>query len=104
MNELQRPLDVIETEINFYKTQTATGIIETGKRLIEAKEQLPHGKWGKWLEEKVKFSDQTARKFMKIASEYRNSKSPLNLGTKKNFGYFWTFHKTNDKNSSNPTQ
>lgn len=85
MNELQRPLDVIETEINFYKTQTATGIIEIGKRLIEVKEQLPHGEWGKWLEEKVEFSQETARRFMKVAEEFGNSNPGLNLPFKKMF-------------------
>lgn len=83
MEEIQRPLEVIETEINFYKNQTATGIIEIGKRLIEAKAQLPHGEWGKWLEEKFTFTRQTANKFMRIAGEYSNVNAPLQLGTEK---------------------
>lgn len=32
-----RPLEVIEAEIYFYKQQTATGIIEIGKRLNRCK-------------------------------------------------------------------
>lgn len=72
MNKLARPLELIEAEINFYKTQTANGIIEIGKRLIEAKEQIPHGEWGKWLEEKVDFSERTARRFMQAAREFSN--------------------------------
>lgn len=85
-NKLQiRPLETIESEINFYKQQTAIGIIEIGKRLIEAKEQLPHGEWGKWLEEKVEFAQSTANKFMKCASEFSNSESVRNLGSKKLF-------------------
>jgi DNA repair exonuclease SbcCD ATPase subunit len=72
MNEITRPLKVIEAEINFYKGQTATGIIEIGKRLIEAKEQLPHGEWGKWLAEKVEFSQVTASRFMRAAKECGN--------------------------------
>lgn len=85
MNELQRPLEVIETEINFYKNQTATGIIEIGKRLIEAKTQLPHGEWGKWLEEKVEVTQQTANKFMRVSREMPNYASMSNLGTRKLF-------------------
>lgn len=73
MSQLTRPLEVIETEINFYKQQTATGIIEIGKRLIEAKSQLQHGEWGKWLESKIEFSDRTARQFMKVAEEFSTS-------------------------------
>lgn len=83
MNEIQRPLEVIESEIAFYKTQTATGIIEIGKRLTEAKEQLPHGEWGKWLEKKVEFTQRAAQKFMRIASEYGNTNAHSHLGTEK---------------------
>jgi len=80
MSDLVRSLQIIETEINFYKQQTATGIIEIGKRLIEAKSQMQHGEWGKWLEEKVEFTHNTANKFMRIASNYD---SHHNLGTQK---------------------
>ena len=80
-----RSLEVIEAEINFYKQQTATGIIEIGKRLIEAKEQLQHGQWGKWLEEKVDFSQNSAGQFMRVSREFSNSESVKNLGTRKLF-------------------
>lgn len=80
-----RPLELIEAEINFYKAQTASGIIEIGKRLIEAKQQLQHGEWGKWLEEKVDFSQNTANQFMRVAREFSNSESIKNLGTRKLF-------------------
>lgn len=88
MNELeskQRPIEIIESEINFYKTQTATGIIEIGKRLIEAKAQLPHGEWGKWLEEKVEFSQWTATRFIRVAQELSNSTALTNLPQTKVF-------------------
>ncbi len=84
-NKITRPLEIIETEINFYKQQTATGIIEIGKRLIEAKAQLEHGQWGKWLEEKVDFSQDTANRFMKVASEFSNSATLRNLTQSKLF-------------------
>jgi len=83
--EIVRPIEVIETEINFYKQQTATGIIEIGKRLIEAKAQLQHGEWGKWLSEKVEFSQDTANKFMKVANEMSNSDALRNLNQTKIF-------------------
>jgi len=84
-NNIVRPLELIEAEINFYKQQTATGIIEIGKRLIEAKKQLQHGQWGKWLEEKVDFSQRTANQFMRAANEFSNSQSISNLGVRKLF-------------------
>lgn len=72
-------------EISILKQQTAQNIIEIGKRLIKAKEILPHGEWGRWLEEKVDFTRQTAHKFMKIAEEYSNVNAHLHLGTTKLF-------------------
>lgn len=67
------------------KQQTAQNIIEIGRRLIQAKEMLPHGEWGKWLDEKVEFTQQTANKFMKAANELGNYASMRNLGTGKLF-------------------
>lgn len=85
MADIARSLEVIEAEINFYKQQTASGIVEIGKRLIEAKGQLQHGKWGKWLEDKVDFSQMTANRFMRAATEFSNSTALLNLSQTKVF-------------------
>jgi hypothetical protein len=82
LEEVSKSLEQLEIEINVYKKQTADGIIEIGKRLIEAKAQLQHGEWGKWLEEKVDFTQNTANRFMRIASNYE---STYNLGTEKLF-------------------
>jgi hypothetical protein len=79
MDSITRPIAVIETEINILKNQTASGIIEIGKRLIEAKEQLQHGEWGRWLEEKVEFSQDTARNFMRAAEAFPNSETIRNF-------------------------
>lgn len=49
-------LEKIEKEIITLKNQTAENIIQIGYKLIEAKEKLPHGEWGAWLENKVAFS------------------------------------------------
>ena len=62
----------LTAEILILKQQTAQNIIEIGKRLIQVKEMLPHGEWGKWLAEKVDFSDRTARNFMRVANECSN--------------------------------
>lgn len=51
--------------------------------VIAVKESLPHGEWGNYLKDKVDFSQETARKFMKISEEFSNSNSVWNLGTKK---------------------
>lgn len=47
--------------------KTAQGFIETGRWLIEAKEELPHGRWTGWIEERLPIAPRTAREFMAIA-------------------------------------
>lgn len=85
MNDIARPLETIEAELHFYKQQASTSIIEIGKRLREAKQQLQHGEWGKWLEEKAEFSREHASRIMKVSQEYSNVTSMSHLGTKKLF-------------------
>ena len=72
-----RPLSAITEEIQFYKAQAGQCIVEIGKRLLEAKEQLPHGQWESWLEKSVEFTPRTARNFMKIASEFDSNRKPV---------------------------
>jgi len=102
MNEIQN-IDTLTVEILILKQQTAQNIIEIGKRLISVKESLAHGEWGNYLKNKVEFSQETARKFMKISEEYSNSNAGWNLGTNKLFllldvpsGERETFVKEND--------
>lgn len=84
MNEIDNTeIKQIELEINFYKEQTARNIIEIGKRLIKAKELVPYGEWGKWLDEKVEFSQSMASKFMKVAIEFGDSESIPKVGLSK---------------------
>ena len=73
------------TEILILKDQTAQNIIEIGKRLIEVKENLEHGQFLNWLENKVEFSRYTANRFMKIATEFSNVSAVQHLGSKKLF-------------------
>lgn len=76
MNELQvnRTPELIAAEINHIKEETKRIVlnnsIEIGRRLTEAKLIVPHGEWGKWLEEKVDYSKTTANNLMNIFNEY----------------------------------
>lgn len=75
MNEIiERNIDIIATEIKSIQAQTQKIVLmnayEIGKRLIEAKESLPHGEWGSWLEKTVEYSQRTANNLMKIYQEY----------------------------------
>ena len=73
----------LKTEIAL-KNQTAQNIIQIGYKLMEAKERLPRGEWGSWLENKVEFSQRTANQFMRIAKEFgSNSQAISNLNNPK---------------------
>jgi hypothetical protein len=60
---------------------TVQGIIDTGKRIAEAKAALEHGEFGRMVKEQLPFSWQWASKLCKIGEDARlqNLKSTLNL-------------------------
>jgi len=82
-NQLPAEVDTLTAEINIYKQQTGACIVEIGRRLIRAKEILPHGQWAAWLAEKVEFSERTAQNFMRVAKEYANPQPVADLGLTK---------------------
>ena len=69
-----RDIGIVTEEIKSLKQRAQTMamwfVIEIGKRLIEAKEVLPHGEWGDWLKNEVEFSQSTANNFMRLYEEY----------------------------------
>lgn len=64
----------ITVEIRTIVRQTQQIILrnamEIGRRLIEAKELVPHGEWGAYLEREVEFSQSTANNMMQLYREY----------------------------------
>lgn len=70
-------------EILILKEQTAQNIIEIGKRLIKAKENLGHGEYLKWLEGSVDFGIRTAQNFIRVATTFSNTQPISHLGTRK---------------------
>lgn len=84
MGEIEKNnLNQLEAEITILKHQTAQNIIEIGRRLVKAKELVPYGEWGLWLENKVDFSQSMANKFMKVAMEFSDSESIPKVGLSK---------------------
>lgn len=81
--ETVRSIEIITEEILFYKRQAGGAIIEIGRRLNEAKEQLSHGEWLPWLSEKIDFSERSAQNFMRLAREYEKSAEIADLGASK---------------------
>lgn len=76
-----RDIQTVTTEIWMIRRQVEqtalSGAIEIGRRLTEAKELLPHGEWGKWLQEEVSFSQRTANNFMRLYAEYGDAQVSL---------------------------
>lgn len=78
-----RTPDVIAAEINTIKRSTAKYVleqsIEIGRLLCEAKEAVPHGEWGHWLEENCAYSTSNANNLMRIYTEYGESGDQLSF-------------------------
>ena len=77
----ERTLPVIASEIKtieevVYKT-TLEGVIQIGKRLEEAKEQVGHGSFSDWCKECLGYSQRQAQKYMEISSKYSDKNSPF---------------------------
>ena len=78
-----RDIKTITAEIIQLKQDAGNAILGIGQRLIEAKAMLPHGEWLPWLEERVEFSERTARNFMRLAREWTNRQALADLGAAK---------------------
>lgn len=80
----ERTPAVIAGEIAAIKAQTRrillVSAVEVGRRLLEAKEIIPYGEYGKWLEKDVDYSERVAYKLMRIATEYSPGLSALSEG------------------------
>lgn len=76
-----RDPDVIAAEINTIKRQVREAAIfasiRIGEKLTEVKSMVPHGQWGKWLEENVEYSQSTANYLMQLYQEYGTGQQDL---------------------------
>ena len=78
-----RDIEVITGEILDAKRAGGEAILTIGRCLIEAKAMLSHGEWLPWLEERVEFSERSARNFMRLAREWTNRQALADLGATK---------------------
>ena len=78
-----RTIEAITDEILDAKRTGGEAILTIGRCLIEAKDMLPHGEWLPWLNERVEFSERTARNFMRLAREWTNRQTLADLGAAK---------------------
>lgn len=78
-----RGIEAITQEILDAKRRGGEAILTIGRCLTEAKQALPHGEWLPWLNERVEFSERTARNFMRLAREWSNPQALADLGAAK---------------------
>ncbi len=78
---VQRDIEVVTSEIKDICAQARRMMliyaVEIGRRLVEAKEILPHGEWGEWLSNEVQFSQSTANKHMQLFKKFGNTQISL---------------------------
>lgn len=86
MNEMtaNRSVETITTEIIMIKQQTASVVasaaFEIGRRLCEAKEKVPAGKWIVYLQEQLDYRPSTAENLMRIYREFGSEQVDLLTG------------------------
>lgn len=78
-----RDIEVITQEILDAKRRGGEAILTIGRCLTEAKQTIPHGEWLPWLNERVEFSERTARNFMRLSLEWSNRQALADLGAAK---------------------
>lgn len=72
MNEIK--LNSLVSEIKFFENQAVVSYWEIGKRLLEAKKQVEHGKWGEWLKNNLNYSLRTGQQLIKVYEDFPNTK------------------------------
>lgn len=76
-----RTLGIITAEIRSLDEQAKRLVlghaIEIGRRLMEAKELVPHGEWEKYLREEVKYSTSSASNFIQVFKAYGATQQSL---------------------------
>lgn len=73
----ERTLDIVAAEIRALTANALNTIVEIGRRMVEAKEMLPHGEFGAWIKENTGYSSSTANNFMRIFEAYADPQGSL---------------------------
>lgn len=77
----QRNIEEVTEEIRYLCREAQRTMllyaVEIGRRLVEAKEILPHGEWSSWLKNEVSFSQSTANKHMQLFEAYGSRQASL---------------------------
>ena len=81
--QVARPLKVlvplIQAELSAANDAGLEHYRRAGEMLVEAKEQVAYGAWGRWLTKNFELSDRTAMRYMRLAQapeKYQDPTSP----------------------------
>ena len=66
MKSAARDLAIIAAEISSELKRGSACIIKTGELLAEAKRQVKHGSWGKWINDNFAMSESTAQRYLQV--------------------------------------
>lgn len=82
MNDLIN-LNSLVSEIKFFENQAVVSYWEIGKRLAQAKEQVPHGEWERWIKDNLGYTKRTAQRLIQVSEEYSNTTTVSHLNFSK---------------------
>ena len=87
----ERSVERIALEINIIKERAARDLlaaaVDVGRLLCEAKEKVPHGEWGNWLEQNVSYSVSNANNMMRLFQEQQAS-AQIDMFSNNDFSMF----------------
>ena len=73
-NDIEPPtIESLTLEIRFHLNQMGFHVIEVGKRLIQAKELVPHGQWADWLKHNFNLTIRSVQRFIAVADRFSNA-------------------------------
>lgn len=82
LNELAKSIRAAKERSRQLIQLTLDNAMDIGRWLTEAKTMVPHGEWGKWLEENVEYSQSKAQNHMRLYQEYGTGQESLFRGPK----------------------
>lgn len=81
--ELSNDINKIELEIQWHKENAGRSVWEIGRRLSHVKENdLAHGQFQDWVEEKLNINIRSAQRFMKVSKELPKTTTWSHLGNR----------------------
>lgn len=85
MNEIAttRTPEVVAAEIRALTGSMLNTVLEIGRRFAEAKDMMPHGEFGKWVEARTDYSVSSANNYMRLYQEYGADQGTLDGATVK---------------------